>query len=219
MNVVFYLSAVVAIAATALVITRSNAMHALLYLVISFLAVSLMFFTLGAPFIAALEVIVYAGAIMVLFIFAIMLLNLGPQTEEMERRQLISSGWAGPAILALLLLAELIYVLATGGAPAAAGQGTAIDPKQVGVALFSTYLIGVELVSVLLLAAVIGAYHLGQGRRNEENIRREQLVEFKRTAVRDGFPEMAENPPAPGVPTRRADGEGTPQDVEVQEEH
>lgn len=195
MNVVFYLSAVVAILATGLVITRTNAMHALLYLVVSFLAVSLMFFTLGAPFIAALEVIVYAGAIMVLFIFAIMLLNLGVQTEVAERRQLWTSGWAGPAILSLILLAELVYVLATGGAaPTGAvtpgGQpGQAVEPRQVGAVLFSTYLIGVELASMLLLSSVIGAYHLGQGRREDERIPRERMVEFKETALMAGVPE------------------------------
>lgn len=197
MNVVFYLSAVVAILATGLVITRTNAMHALLYLVVSFLAVSLMFFTLGAPFIAALEVIVYAGAIMVLFIFAIMLLNLGVQTEDSERRQLWASGWVGPAILSLILLVELVYVIATGGAAVAgavtpAGQpGQAVDPNQVGTVLFSTYLLGVELASMLLLASVIGAYHLGQGRREDERIARERMVEFKETALKAGVPETA----------------------------
>src|SRR5512138_433484 len=110
MNVVFYLSAAVAILATGMVITRTNAMHALLYLVVSFLAVSLMFFTLGAPFIAALEVIVYAGAIMVLFIFAIMLLNIGPQTVEHERAMLKGSGWIAPVFLTLILLGELVFI-------------------------------------------------------------------------------------------------------------
>src|SRR5512133_3120766 len=136
MNLVFYLSAVVAIVATGMVITRSNAMHALLYLVLSLLAVSLMFFTLGAPFVAALEVIVYAGAIMVLFIFAIMLLNQGPQSVVLERQWLHASGWVVPALLSLILLGELGYVMFTGQAggpttPAAA----AIEPQQVGVAL------------------------------------------------------------------------------------
>ncbi len=190
MNVLFYLSGVVAIVATGLVVTRTSAMHALLYLVVSFLAVSLMFFSLGAPFIAALEVIVYAGAIMVLFIFAIMLLNVGTPTEE-DRRERWSQGWAGPAILALILLAELVYAVVAGG-PAAgtpAGQPAPIDPRQVGAALFNTYLIGVELASVLLLSSLVGAYHLGQGRQEEKILRRERVVEFKESAVRAGVPE------------------------------
>jgi NADH-quinone oxidoreductase subunit J len=80
MNTTFYLAAVVAVLATVMALTRLNAVHALLYLIVSLLAVSLVFFTLGAPFIAALEVIIYAGAIMVLFVFVIMMLNLGPQS-------------------------------------------------------------------------------------------------------------------------------------------
>jgi len=75
MNVVFYISGAVAVLATAVAITRRNAAHALLYLVVSLVSVALVFFTLGAPFAAALEVIIYAGAIMVLFVFVIMMLN------------------------------------------------------------------------------------------------------------------------------------------------
>ena len=77
MDAVFYLAAVIAILATVMVITRLNAVHALLYLIVSLLSVAVVFYTLGAPFIAALEVIIYAGAIMVLFVFVVMMLNLG----------------------------------------------------------------------------------------------------------------------------------------------
>jgi NADH-quinone oxidoreductase subunit J len=70
---VFYVASAVAVIATLLVVTRRNAAHALLYLIVSFLAVALMFFILGAPFAAALEVIIYAGAIMVFFVFVIMM--------------------------------------------------------------------------------------------------------------------------------------------------
>lgn len=193
MNVVFYLSAVVAVIATGFVITRSNAMHALLYLVASLLAVALIFFTLGAPFIAALEVIIYAGAIMVLFIFAIMLLNIGPQTEAEERRLLWSRGWAGPAILCFILLVELVYLMATGqvGAVGSGTPGVGIEPKQVGITLFSSYLIGVELASILLLSSVIGTYHLGQGRREEDQQARERIVRLKEKAIEEGVPEAA----------------------------
>src|SRR5512142_2066630 len=139
MNIVFYLSAVVAVVATAIVITRTNAMHALLYLVVSLLAVAMMFFTLGATFVAALEVIVYAGAIMVLFIFAIMLLNQGAQSVNLERQWLHGSNWIGPVILSAILLAEVVYILAAGGAaPAAppattpgATPGVPIEPRLV----------------------------------------------------------------------------------------
>ena len=158
MNGVFYLSAAVAIFSTVMVITRLNAAHALLYLIVSLLSAALVFFTLGAPFVAALEVIIYAGAIMVLFVFVIMMLNLGPQTAGQESRWLNAKMWIGPAILALILILELIYVLAGDGSESAARTVTA---NQVGLALFGPYVLGVELASMLLLSGLVGAYHLG----------------------------------------------------------
>src|SRR5512135_3368867 len=116
MNLLFYISAIIAVIATALVITRTNAVHALLYLIVSLLAVAVIFFVLGAPFIAALEVIVYAGAVMVLFVFVIMMLNLGPESVRRERMWLSPAMWAGPSLLGLILLAEVVYILSGGGA-------------------------------------------------------------------------------------------------------
>jgi NADH-quinone oxidoreductase subunit J len=160
MNGVFYLSAAVAILSTLLAISRLDAVHALLYLIVSLLSMALVFFTLGAPFIAALEVIIYAGAIMVVFIFVVMMLNLGAQATEQERRWLNPGTWVLPSILALILIGELIYVLTLGGIRGS--EIYSIGPKQVGIALFGPYLLGVELASLLLLAGLIGAYHLGR---------------------------------------------------------
>ncbi len=159
MNVVFYISAAVAVISTVMVITRLNIMHALLYLIVSLLAVAIVFFTLGAAFVAALEVIVYAGAIMVLFIFAIMILNVGTRTVAQEREWLKATNWTGPSILALVLLVEVAYVILTG---AHGAGGSPVPPEAVGSALFGPYLIGVELASFVLLAALIGARHIGQ---------------------------------------------------------
>jgi NADH-quinone oxidoreductase subunit J len=163
MNIVFYIAAGVAVVSTAMVITRLNAIHALLYLIVSLLAVALIFYTLGAPFIAALEVMIYAGAIMVLFVFAIMMLNLGPLATDRERQWLSPNMWIGPVILAGILIAELIYVLVSNGSQAVSAN--IMEPKQVGMALFGSYLLGVELASLLLLAGLVGAYHIG--RRNQ----------------------------------------------------
>ena len=95
MNSVFYLSAAVAIVSTVLMITRLNAVHALLYLILSLLSVAVIFFISGAPFAAGLELIIYAGAIMVLFIFVVMLLNLGRRAVESERRLMQGKIWVG----------------------------------------------------------------------------------------------------------------------------
>jgi NADH-quinone oxidoreductase subunit J len=155
-NTVFALSAVVAVAATVLVITRRNAVHALLYLVVSLLAVAVIMFLLGAAFVAALEVIIYAGAIMVLFVFVIML--IGHESIAMNPR-----AWIGPSVLSAVLLVELAWVLARGQLGGMAVKE--VGPKQVGIALFGPYLLGAEMAAFLLLAGLVGAFHLGR-RRN-----------------------------------------------------
>lgn len=160
MDLLFYLSAVIAIISTLLVVTRTNAVHALLYLIVSLLAVAMIFFALGAPFVAALEVIIYAGAIMVLFIFVIMMLNLGGAHAREEARLLTPGIWKGPAILCLVLAAELFYMFTMDHSMISAIAE--ITPKQVGVALLGPYVLGVELASMLLLAGLVGAYHLGR---------------------------------------------------------
>jgi len=160
MNIVFYVSAAVAVVATVMVVTRLHAVHALLYLVVSLLAVALVFFALGAPFVAALEVIIYAGAIMVLFVFVVMMLNLGQEAVEQEREWLRPGAWAGPALLVVILIVELVYVIVRPGLFASGAEP--VTPKAVGIALFGPYLLGVELASLLLLAGLVGAYHLGR---------------------------------------------------------
>jgi NADH-quinone oxidoreductase subunit J len=160
MNTAFYIAAAVAVISTLMVITRLNAIHALLYLIVSLLAVAVIFFTLGAPFAAALEVITYAGAIMVLFVFVVMLLNLGPQATAQERQWLSPTSWIGPAILALVLVGELAFIIMRGSLRAPAVGP--VEPKQVGAALFGPYLLGAELAALLLLAGMAGAYHLGR---------------------------------------------------------
>jgi NADH-quinone oxidoreductase subunit J len=160
MEITFYLSAIVAVAATVMVITGRQAAHAVLYLIVSLLALALAFYVLGAPFAAALEVIIYAGAIMVLFVFVIMILNLTEQTTWQERQWLTLSAWVGPAFLTLILLAELIVVFTRSGSTSTGAA--VVDAKTVGIALFGPYLLAVEIASMLLLAGLVGAYHLGR---------------------------------------------------------
>jgi NADH-quinone oxidoreductase subunit J len=158
MNALFFLASAVAVLATLAVIVELNAIHALLYLIVSLLAVALIFVTLGAPFAAALEVIIYAGAIMVLFVFVVMMLNIGPRATEQERTWLRPRTWLGPGVLTALLLAGLIYTFS-----GSAGQlATVIEPKQVGISLFGPYVVGVELASMLLLAGLVAAFRLGR---------------------------------------------------------
>ncbi len=159
MNTVFYISAIIAVATAFIAVTRASAVHALLNFVVSLLAVSVVFFTLGAPFAAAMEVIIYAGAIMVLFVFVMMMLNLGPQAAAQERLWLTRGAWIGAAVPCLVLLAELIYLLARPHGRFAAGE---VGPQAVGAALFGPYLLAVELAGFVLLTGIVAAHHLGR---------------------------------------------------------
>jgi NADH-quinone oxidoreductase subunit J len=160
MITLFYLAGLLAVVATLLAITQRHAVHALLYLIVSLLAVAVDFYALGAPFVAALEIMIYAGAIMVLFVFVVMMLNLAEHAMEVEREWLKPRNWLAPALLALILLGELIYC--TAASRSALSLTSSVGPKQVGVALFGSYWIGVELASLLLMAGLVGAYHLGR---------------------------------------------------------
>ncbi len=111
MEFAFYICGLIAILATLRVITHTNPVHALLYLIISLLAISGVFFALGAHFAGALEIIVYAGAIMVLFVFVVMMLNLGGSEIEQERQWLKPQVWIGPAILSAIMLAVIVYAI------------------------------------------------------------------------------------------------------------
>ncbi|MEW5249087.1 NADH-quinone oxidoreductase subunit J [Microbulbifer discodermiae] len=161
----FHFVAIIALISTALVIFSRNAVHALLYLIVSLLAVAVIFYQFGAPFAAALEVIVYAGAIMVLMIFVIMMLNQGDAAVAQENQWMQPRGWVGPGLLSGLLLLQMLWLLfadAGGGDPTHHRVGA----KEVGIALFSRYLLAVELASMLLLAGLVGAFHLARPSRH-----------------------------------------------------
>lgn len=155
MVTLFVVAGAIAVVTSAMAVSRSNAVHALLYLVVSLLAVGMVFFILGAPFAAALEVIIYAGAIIVLFIFVIMMLNAGgARSIDLPR----PAAWIVPGLFALILLAELFPAMRAGARGGFAA--VMVPPAKVGASLLGPYLLGVELASILLLAGLVGAYHL-----------------------------------------------------------
>ncbi|WP_171264753.1 NADH-quinone oxidoreductase subunit J [Acinetobacter sp. ANC 4558] len=159
----FYLMALVAIVSTIRVVTNTNPVHALLSLIVSLLAVAGIFMIVGAPFAGALEIIVYAGAIMVLFVFVVMMLNLGHQTIEQESKWLTSSAWAYPALMSFLMGLVLVWMLGSDYTTSGGLMGTEIvGPKAVGEALFTHYILLVEIAAMLLLAALVAAFHLGK---------------------------------------------------------
>jgi len=155
----FYVAGTVALVSTILAMTRINAIHALIYLIVSLLAVAMIFYLIGAPFVAALEIVIYAGAIMVLFVFVIMMLNLGAKGNAREKTWMSASVWIGPALLATILFAELLYIIASVEGPVSTGV---VGAKQVGLNLFGPYVLAVEIASMLLLAGLVGSFHLGR---------------------------------------------------------
>ncbi len=184
METAFYIVAVIAVLTTLRVVTHTNAVHALIYFIVSLLAVAVLFYLLGAPFVAALEVIIYAGAIMVLFLFVIMMLNVGREQDEQERAWTRPGVWTGPGLVSLVLLGILGWVLSE--REQAPVQTHYVGPEEVGIALFGPYLIAVQLGALLLLAGLVGASHL---RRHE-----------RRTVMSEERPdtETRETKPLPG---------------------
>ncbi len=157
LTIIFYTLALLIVAATAMAVTRRNMVHAVLYLVLSFFGTAMLFYLLGAPFLAALEIIIYAGAIMVLFLFLIMMIRL-----KRMPGMFFPAGQLLPAILIsagfLVVNTVLVGRDTAGWASMPAAQAS---PKAFGVYLFQAHWLGVEIASMLLLVALVGAYVLG----------------------------------------------------------
>jgi NADH-quinone oxidoreductase subunit J len=163
-TILFYILATTALAATGLCITRRNPVHAVIYLVNAFFALALLFYLLGAPLVAAWEVIIYAGAIMVLFLFIIMMLELAPAEERG------GPGWQrwGPVVLLSTVLLGCTLLLLTLDPQGADGvPAYYASPRTFGYALFQEYALAVQIVSFQLLFAAVGAYYVGKSDRQK----------------------------------------------------
>jgi NADH-quinone oxidoreductase subunit J len=157
---VFFFFAAVAVIFAFMVILHRNPVVGALSLVASLFALAVMYVLLEAPFLAALQVIVYAGAIMVLFLFVIMLLNLQRQREEPTRPIQQFLGYAGSAAFGI----ALVYYLAKYAVMQLPAGPFLADARIIGITLFESYIFPFEMVSILLLAAIVGALVLsGRG--------------------------------------------------------
>ncbi len=155
--VLFIILAVMAVVSALGVITRKNPISATMLLVMHFITLAGLYLTLHAQFMAVIQVLVYAGAIMVLVVFVIMLLNVGRE-ERLANQRLARQG-AGIG-MAMLLGGVLIYALTRVPYAAATADSRAIQNgtiEGVGKALFTTYVFPFEMVSLILLAAAVGA--------------------------------------------------------------
>jgi NADH-quinone oxidoreductase subunit J len=178
--VLFYIFAAIALVSAILLITRHNVVHSAAFLGSTLFAVAGIFLTLHAEFLAGVQVIVYVGGILVLFVFVIMLISV----ERAEHERQFNRQWTIALITAAILIGELAYGLYQGrdslnlpaqvappAAAAAAGAAAGIavgNSENVGVTLYTTYLLPFEIASILLLVAVVGAVVLAKRRTPAE---------------------------------------------------
>ena len=170
----FYVFGAVAIAALLLVIAQRNPIYSVLLLIASFGALSGLYVLLDAPFVAVIQIIVYAGAIMVLFLFVVMLLNAPHEETEYDERvhPLLRPGpMRLGAFLALVLAIELWWALARGVDTGAFPGGAVTSVAVIGRSLFTDYAFAFEVTSILILVAMVGAVVLA--RRDDPRQRRQ----------------------------------------------
>jgi NADH-quinone oxidoreductase subunit J len=170
--VLFYIFAAIAVVSAIFVITRHNVVHSAAFLGATLFAVAGLFLTLHAEFLAGVQVIVYVGGILVLFVFVIMLISV----ERAEHERQYNRQWTIALLTAAVLVAEIGYglyrgrdsfVLPEAVAPPAAAA-VAGNSQQVGMALYTVYLLPFEIASILLLVAVVGAVVLAKKRTPAE---------------------------------------------------
>lgn len=158
-GVIFYVLAIVILVSTLLAITRRLVVHAVVYLIVSFIATGLLFYLLGAPFLAALEVIIYAGAIMVLFLFIVMTVKL--ESSEGAKGETLRQ-WSPAIVLSVIsFFVGGILIFEVPGSRVGLNAGMA-TPTVFGQYIFKNYWFPVEITSFLLLIGLVGALYLGR---------------------------------------------------------
>ncbi len=158
-QIIFYILAGVAVIGTILAITEKHPVHAILYLVTSLFAVAVIFYLLAAPLVAAFEVILYAGAIMVLFLFVIMMLDLGHPEKGLSPYW---REWLPALLLSAVSIASLAAVIVSRHATGATLGAPALPIREVARQLFQEHGVAIELISLQLLFALVGALYLGK---------------------------------------------------------
>ena len=155
---IFYVLSAIVIVATALAVTRRQPVHAVLYLIVAFLGTAALFFLLGAPLLAAFMVIIYAGAIMVLFLFVIMLLQRSPREIGLLPQ------WGPATLLGVIFLVVAVAMVFKDPGSGIPLQAAVAQPGDFGRFLFDRYWLAVEIVSILLLVALVTVIQVGKGR-------------------------------------------------------
>ena len=159
---VFLVAAILSLFASIMMVTRRNPIHSALWLIVAFFSLAVIYLTLNAQFIAVAQVIVYAGAIMMLIVFVIMLIHL--ESQFVQRRKLSGAKVIGTFITVILFLEVAAAVLGSGGKTAKAATGAALTGSvaEVGSSLYGKYLFPFEIASILLLIGIVGAVVLAR---------------------------------------------------------
>ena len=184
---IFMITAIVCLISALLTVTAHNAVHALLYLVTMMIAIALIFFLFGSPFAAALQIIVYAGAVMVLFVFVTMMLHQGEKSILDEKALFSLKNAKGPLLLATILISELLMIsvqplemnsslvplsaISSGTEQDSAQRDNTSQPnsvKSLAIQLYGPYRLLVIIAAMLLLSALIAAIHIA--RKTPKNV-------------------------------------------------
>jgi NADH-quinone oxidoreductase subunit J len=160
-QILFWFLSVLALFSALMMVTSKNPVHSVLWLIVTFFSISGHYILLNAQFLAIVNIIVYAGAIMVLFLFVIMLMNLNKTTEPQKNRWLrLAGGIAGGCLLLVLVAALKDSEIKQQIAEVRTGEIGLI--KNLGKELFSTYVVPFEISSILFLSAMVGAVVIGK---------------------------------------------------------
>ncbi len=169
-EITFYLLAAMTIGSAVMVITRPNPVHSAIFLIITLLGVALLFLQMNAEFLAAVQIIVYIGGIMILFLFVIMLVSIDVSVRQVRfNRQWLLGGFT--AFVLLVLLAGAVSLQPSRmnlPQPASPGVESLGNVERIGDALFQSYMLPFEAASLLLLVAMVGAVLMGKRRKTEE---------------------------------------------------
>jgi NADH-quinone oxidoreductase subunit J len=162
--VIFTVLAIVAVAAGVGVIAQRSAVRSALFLLVNFCCLAGLYILLNAEFVAVAQVIIYAGAIVVLFLFVVMLLGVeqAEETPDLRRYQ-----WIVGALLGMVLVAGIIWAVALAGGTAMPTRGPTDNVREIGAALLTEFAIPFEMVSIVLLVAIIGAVVLAKRKLEE----------------------------------------------------
>lgn len=165
-KVIFLYFAAVILVSAILMITRRNPVHSVMFMLLLFFHIAGVFVLLNAEFLAAVQLLVYAGAILILYLFVVMLLNVDKESTAARANKF----WPWMTVFGILIAVEIVFLVSRGSFPADTGQPMRLGNmgiRELGVVLYQQYLVPFEVASVILLVGLVGAVMLAQKREKE----------------------------------------------------